>query len=67
MTKFSGRLKSSFATPQESTGFMLVRAANAHQSVLRAALKPLDLTNMQAVLLMSLVWLPAEEPVTQRV
>ena len=45
---------------------MLWRASQAWQAAHRAALKPFELTNVQFVLLASLVWLHGEEPVTQR-
>jgi DNA-binding MarR family transcriptional regulator len=60
------RLATAFAGPEESPGFLLWRVTNRWQAAQRAALKPLGLTHVQFVLLASLTWLEADEPVTQR-
>ncbi len=49
-----------------STGLLLWRVTNTWQAAQRAALKPHGLTHVQFVLLASLTWLEADEPVTQR-
>lgn len=59
-------LVSEFPGPQHSPGLMLWRTSQAWQAAHRTALKPFGLTNVQFVLLASLVWLREEEPVTQR-
>jgi DNA-binding MarR family transcriptional regulator len=56
----------SVAKPEESPGFLLWQVANLWQREQRAALKPLDLTPVQFVLVTVLSWLSLEEPaVTQ--
>jgi DNA-binding MarR family transcriptional regulator len=42
------------------------QVSNRWQAAQRAALRPLDLTHVQFVLLASLTWLSAAQPVTQR-
>lgn len=49
-----------------SPGLLLWRVTNAWQARQRLALRPFDLTHVQYVLLASLTWMPAGEPVTQR-
>jgi len=51
-----------FETPGESPGFLLWQVANLWQREQRAALKPLDLTHVQFVLLAVLSWLGPDEP-----
>ena len=51
------RLESEFKTPEESPGFLLWQVANQWQRHIRIALKDLDLTHVQFVLLASIVWL----------
>jgi DNA-binding MarR family transcriptional regulator len=46
-----------FAGPEESPGFLLWQATRRWQRELGAALKPLDLTHVQFVLLASIWWL----------
>jgi DNA-binding MarR family transcriptional regulator len=46
-----------FAGPKESPGFLLWQATRRWQRELGAALKPLDLTHVQFVLLASIWWL----------
>ena len=59
------RLPSSFGSPEESPGWVLVMAANAWQRRLRAALEPLALTPAQASLLAAVVRLGRDDaPVT---
>lgn len=62
----TGRLATEFNDPDESPGLALWRVTNAWQSAQRAALKPLGLTHVQFVLLASLTWLQADQPVTQQ-
>jgi DNA-binding MarR family transcriptional regulator len=52
--------------PESSPGFLLWQVTNRWQAALRAALRPFDLTHVQFVLLASLSWLAADQPVTQR-
>jgi len=59
-------LETAFTGPEESPGFLLWRVTNRWQAAQRAALKPFGLTHVQFVLLASLTWLAADEPVTQR-
>src|SRR3954469_2227589 len=49
-----------------SPGLVLWQLTNRWQAAQRAALKPFGLTHVQFVLLASLTWLDADEPVTQR-
>jgi DNA-binding MarR family transcriptional regulator len=60
------RLATEFAGPEESPGYLLWRVTNRWQAAQRAALKPFGLTHVQFVLLASLAWLEADEPVSQR-
>lgn len=50
-------LDSAFKTPAESPGFLLWQVTNLWQRRQRAALKEVDLTHVQFVLLASLTWL----------
>lgn len=61
----SSRLASTFNAADESPGLLLWQITNHWQAAQRAALKPFGLTHVQFVLLASLTWLDAEEPVTQ--
>jgi DNA-binding MarR family transcriptional regulator len=62
----SESLASRYTTPRESPGFLLWQVTNLWQRRQRAALKSLDLTHVQFVLLASIVWLSRDdEPVTQ--
>ncbi len=57
---------SEFEKPGDSPGFLLWQVSNLWQRKQRDALKPLDLTHTQFVLLTSLSWLEqSEEPITQ--
>jgi DNA-binding MarR family transcriptional regulator len=59
-------LASRYATPRESPGFLLWQVTNLWQRRQRAALKLLDLTHVQFVLLAGIAWLSRDdEPVTQ--
>ena len=59
-------LGSRYAEATESPGFLLWQATNLWQRRQKAALKELDLTHVQFVLLASLAWLSRNgEPVTQ--
>lgn len=60
------RLKTKFQTAEESPGFLMWQITNRWQAAQRAALSPFGLTHVQFVLLASLTWLDAEQPVTQR-
>ncbi len=60
------RLATRFGRPGESTGLLLWQVTNRWQAAQRAALKPFDLTHVQFVLLATLVWLAADDVVTQR-
>jgi DNA-binding MarR family transcriptional regulator len=51
---------------EHSPGLLLWQLTNRWQAAQRAALKPFGLTHVQFVLLASLTWLDADEPVTQR-
>ena len=51
------RLESEFTSPEESPGFLLWQVSNQWQRHIRMALKELDLTHVQFVLLASIVWL----------
>jgi DNA-binding MarR family transcriptional regulator len=62
----SRRLRSEFGQADDSAGLLLWRVTNRWQAAQRAALKPFGLTHVQFVLLASLTWLEADEPVTQR-
>src|SRR5215207_4012874 len=58
--------ESRFSSPQESPGFLLWKVTNLWQRRQRAALKSLDLTHVQFVLLAGIAWLSRDdEPVTQ--
>lgn len=59
-------LASEFSDAGDSTGLLLWRITNAWQAAQRAALLPFGLTHVQFVLLASLTWLAADEPLTQR-
>jgi MarR family transcriptional regulator, organic hydroperoxide resistance regulator len=50
-------LKTGFATPQESPGFLLWKVTNLWQRQIRMALQPFNLTHVQFTLLASLAWL----------
>ena len=58
-------LATGFEEEHLSPGLALWRATNLWQAAQRAALKPLDLTHVQFVLLASLTWLDSDRPVTQ--
>lgn len=58
-------LRTNFPTAKESPGFALWRVTNRWQAAQRLALRPFGLTHVQFVLLASLTWLQADEPVTQ--
>ncbi|WP_427132924.1 MarR family winged helix-turn-helix transcriptional regulator [Pseudarthrobacter sp. S9] len=60
------QLHSEYADADDSPGLMLWRVTNAWQAAQRAALQPFGLTHVQFVLLASLTWLQAEQPITQR-
>ena len=60
------RLESRHDHAEDSPGLLLWQLTNRWQAAQRAALKPFGLTHVQFVLLASLAWLDAEEPVTQR-
>ena len=62
----SPRLQSRHDRADESPGLLLWQLTNRWQAAQRAALKPYGLTHVQFVLLASLTWLDADEPVTQR-
>lgn len=53
----SSRVGSQFKSPKDSPGFMLWRVSNEWQSTIRTALKDVDLTHAQFVLLASTIWL----------
>jgi len=58
--------ESRFSSLQESPGFLLWKVTNLWQRRQRAALKSLDLTHVQFVLLAGIAWLSRDdEPVTQ--
>jgi DNA-binding MarR family transcriptional regulator len=59
-------LDTRFTDDAESTGLLLWQVTNRWQSVIRAALKPFELTHVQFVLLASLTWRQESGPVTQR-
>jgi DNA-binding MarR family transcriptional regulator len=59
-------LESEYADAGDSPGLLLWRITNAWQAAQRAALAPFDLTHVQFVLLASLTWMAADDPVTQR-
>src|SRR5690242_18581610 len=56
------RVATEFASADDSPGFLLWRVTNAWQRRQRAALKPLDLTHVQFVLLTASSWLTREQP-----
>lgn len=60
------RLRSAYASADESVGLLLWQVTNRWQAAIRAALRPFELTHVQFVLLASLTWLGADAPVTQR-
>ncbi|HEU5266113.1 MAG TPA: MarR family transcriptional regulator [Jatrophihabitans sp.] len=60
------QLRSAYTSPDESVGLLLWQVTNGWQAAIRAALRPFELTHVQFVLLASLTWLTADEPVTQR-
>ena len=60
------RLATKFQAAEESPGLLMWQITNRWQAAQRAALKPFGLTHVQFVLLASLTWLDAEQPVTQR-
>lgn len=59
-------LRTAHESADESPGFLLWQVTNRWQAAIRAALKPYELTHVQFVLLASLTYLQADEPVTQR-
>lgn len=59
-------LDSAYADADSSPGLALWRVTNSWQRAIRAALAPFELTHVQFVLLASLTWMDADEPVTQR-
>jgi DNA-binding MarR family transcriptional regulator len=60
------RLRTAYGSADESVGLLLWQVTNRWQAAIRAALRPFDLTHVQFVLLASLAYLDADEPVTQR-
>jgi len=58
-------LRTDFSTAEDSPGFALWRVTNRWQAAQRLTLTPFGLTHVQFVLLASLTWLQADEPVTQ--
>jgi MarR family transcriptional regulator, organic hydroperoxide resistance regulator len=65
MTSKKKPLPSRHAGPQESLGFLLWKVSNAWQRRQRAALKPLELTHSQFVLLATATWFAADQALTQ--
>lgn len=63
MSKKSKGIKWKFPKPADSTGFLLWQAHNNWQKEIKRALKPLDLTHVQFVLLSSLIWLETQQKV----
>jgi len=63
MSKKSKGIKWKFPKPADSTGFLLWQAHNQWQKEIKRALKPLDLTHVQFVLLSSLIWLETQQKV----
>ena len=58
--------ESDYETPTESPGFLLWQVTNLWQRRQRAALRDLDLTHVQFILLASVIWLTRDDqPVTQ--
>ena len=55
-----------FDGPQQSPGLIMWRVTQTWQAKQREALRPYNLTHVQFVLLVSLVWLRRDEPVSQR-
>ncbi len=54
------KLQTSFEMPSDSPGFLLWQVTNIWQRKQRAALKEVDLTHVQFVLLATLAWLTQE-------
>jgi DNA-binding MarR family transcriptional regulator len=59
-------LATQFSDAQDSPGLLLWQVTNRWQAAQRAALKPIELTHVQFVLLASLAWLDVAGPVTQK-
>lgn len=66
MTRRPRGLDTQHASADDSPGFLLWQVTNRWQAAQRASLKPFGLTHVQFVLLASLTWLTAAEPVSQR-
>ncbi len=69
MSDENRRLRSEFASADDSPGLLLWQVTNRWQAAVRAALEPFDLTHVQFVLLAALTWnagADADTPVTQR-
>jgi MarR family transcriptional regulator, organic hydroperoxide resistance regulator len=62
----TSKLNTEFDTADVSPGLLLWRVTNTWQAKQRQALQPFGLTHVQFVLLASLTWLEAGEPVTQQ-
>ena len=60
------RLATAYGAAELSPGLLLWQVTNQWQQAVRAALRPHGLTHVQFVLLASLTWLDADEPVTQK-
>jgi DNA-binding MarR family transcriptional regulator len=58
-------LRTRFAKPEESPGFVLWKVSNAWQRRQRAALQPFGLTHSQFVLLATAAWFGESEALTQ--
>jgi DNA-binding MarR family transcriptional regulator len=58
-------LRTRFAKPEESPGFLLWKVSNAWQRRQRAALQPFGLTHSQFVLLATATWFGASGTLTQ--
>ncbi len=61
-----GRLRTEFASADDSTGLLLWQVTNRWQAAQRTALLPFGLTHVQFVLATALTWLGTDGPVTQR-
>jgi DNA-binding MarR family transcriptional regulator len=59
-------LRTAYGSAEESIGLLLWQVTNRWQAAIRAALRPFELTHVQFVLLASLAWLGADQPVSQR-
>lgn len=63
MKEKSKKIKWKFPKPADSTGFLLWQAHNYWQKEIKKALKPLDLTHVQFILLSSLIWLETQQKI----